>query len=670
VSPADLRSPAFAPCLSSSSPSPRGGSLLRRCAGVVCLTVALWAASGRADDGPLGLRMTTSATTVKQGDTFRVDVVLTVRGQDAVDEIEGPDLSDFDVVGQSETSNASFTVRGGRRAVVVEHRRSYLVRAEEPGTLQVGEVTARLDGNSARAPAITVRVVGDRRAGRPGSAPDDDASSTGQGAGGGRAPAQPGAADAFGVDGGVDGGAVDAAPAPAGAGRPREPGARFAGRDLPDVFVEVLPDKDAPFVGQQTGVVTEVWSRVPLGQYPRVPGPRPAGFVCLTLDDGERLQAVQRTLRGRTWFVYPVARDALFALQPGARALPAVTLDVTPAGSFFQRVADVRVVGESVPLEVRPLPEPAPAGFVTGNVGLWDLAVRARPARVPAGEPFTLIVEVNGVGNVDAVEPPAWSGTSTTRLFPPTVRRQRRDRDGVVAGSVVVETLVQPSQAGTLVIPSLALVTFSPDEARYVTRTAPPVEVVVTAAAAAAGPATPAGRRVDVGQGPRPLALDIEPRGAVPGDGVVVAGAAGAALGGLAGLFVARRRRQGETAAGVRRRRRRERASALDAAASAEDPAAAQRLLVDAVADVCGDDVRAVDVARWTDLLPARGLSPGLTARVVEACRAVDAARFAPGAAQRVAVEAVVAAARAVDAADDAAADAADDAAVAARRSE
>jgi hypothetical protein len=146
--------------------------------------------------------------------------------------------------------------------------------------------------------------------------------------------------------------------------------------------------------------------------------------------------------------------------------------------------------------------------------------VHGGPLRVAAGEPFTLVVEVTGVGNVDAVEPPSWSGNGSARLFPPTLRRERRDRDGVVAGRVVVETLVQQNEAGTVHVPALSLVTFSPDEGRYITRSAPPIDVVVGqgVAAPSSSRSSSLGRRSEVGQGQRPLALDIDARGSSPSD--------------------------------------------------------------------------------------------------------------------------------------------------------
>ena len=121
-----------------------------RLALTLALALAL-ASSSAAAEGALGLRMKASASTVRVGDTFQLDVILTVNGQDAVYELELPDMSDFDVMRESEAQSASFSVVGGRRAIVAEHRRSFVLAASTDGTKQIGEARARLGGNTARA---------------------------------------------------------------------------------------------------------------------------------------------------------------------------------------------------------------------------------------------------------------------------------------------------------------------------------------------------------------------------------------------------------------------------------------------------------------------------------------------------------------------------------------
>lgn len=578
---------------------------------VVCALVLCASAASQA--GPLGLRMVTNATTVRQGDTFQLDVVLTVDGQDAVDELELPDLSDFTVMQETEAQGASIHTAQGRRRIVVEHRRSFVLKATEAGTKQVGEARARLDGSTARAAPITITVIGMKSTPAP-------TSSTNAESDGGNEPTS---------DGGP------------GASSLPEPGARFQGA-LPKIFAEVRADKDRAFVGEQITLLGEVYSQVPLGQYPRVPGPKPPGFICLPIDDGTRLQATQRTLSGKTYYVYPFSRDAIFGTKPGRVTLAPIELEVSPSGSFFARSQDVRVKSGAVELEVLPLPIPTPSGFVADNVGRVQLRTSVRPATVSVGEPFSFVVEVVGWGNLEGFVPPRFAGPQDVRLFPPSTKRERRDQDGLIAGRVVEETLVQAQRPGSFEIPALQMTVFDPVEGRFTTVTSEPQRVVVTGGSGARGAAGPPKQHV-IGTGARPLAMGREARGSTPF--AVAPQLGGATL--LAGLVVGSlgrwRRRRHDSIAGQRLRQRLARAAAAAAARADIDIAAAHRLLLDALAEQCGDDVRAFVAADLPAALRGRGVEHGLAARVAEAILRGEAARFAPGGQQSEAVDELVA---------------------------
>lgn len=605
-------------------------------AGVVSVVIVIGiAGDARADDDAvLGLRMQTNAATVAQGETFQVDVILTVNGQDSVDEFELPDVSDFSIISETESQRSSFFQRGGRRQVVVEHRRTLLLRADDAGDLVVGEAVARLGNNSARAAPLKIKVTPAKKVARAntntnaGIDSDDDDNNIDD------------------EDGRATNEAATVAPVVG-------PGARFKGA-LPPVFLEVRPDKDTAWVGEQITVVVEVWTVSPLGSFPRVPGLKPPGFVCLPLDDGTRVQATQRTLGGKSYYVYPLTRDALFALTPGKQAVGRLSVEVSPAGSFFSRGQEVRVTSEPVVVDVKALPD-APTGtegFAAGNVGAFQLSVSARPAVTKAGEPFTLVVEAVGHGNIDQLQLPTWAGNPNVRLFPPTEKRERRDVEGAVAGRVVQEVLVQPQEAADVEIPALTLTTFSPESGRYVTSSSRPLRVRVSGAAGAKK--ARAQTKSTLVAGPRPLALDAAARDAVVGNGVVVAGGGVFVSGAFVGALLSLRRRRQDTQQAQHKKRLAARALAVK---EARDLATAQRLLLDALADRVGDDVRAAPHAELPALLVAGGLSATLAERVVILLQAIDAARFAPGGAQQrlkeeVAVIVLAVDSNAVDSAD------------------
>jgi hypothetical protein len=271
-----------------------------------------------------------------------------------------------------------------------------------------------------------------------------------------------------------------------------------------------------------------------------------------------------------------------------------------------------------------------------------------RPTTSTAGEPFTLVVEVVGWGNIDGFVLPKWTGTPETRLFPPSTKRERRDQDGLIAGRVVEETLVQTQRPGTVVIPALHMTVFDPAEGRFTTVASEPVRVVVGGDAATTASSTVKRRQV-IGAGARPLALGIDPRGRT--DWALAPRLGGLTLG--VGLVIGSlgwwRRRRTESAAGQLVRRMGERAAAARDAATAVDLTAAHRLLLDTLADRCGDDVRACVAARLPVVLTERGLDARLAARVAEAIVRGESARFAPGGQRVEAVTELVACIQLVD---------------------
>ncbi len=552
------------------------------------MTQAAWAQSA------VSLRMVTSQSTVNLGDTFQLDVILNVDGQDAVDELELPDLTDFVVLREGESQHASFAVKAGRRAIVVEHRRTFVLRAAEAGTKEIGVAKAVLGNATARAAPITITVVGKTT---PPPTKDTD---------------QPAGARP-----------LDELPSVSD-----EPGARF-GDALPRTFLELRVDKTRAVVGEQITASAEVYSLAPLGQYPRVPGPKPPGFVCLPIDDGLRLQASQRIIKGKSYYVYPLNRDALFATKAGQVVIEPFEIEVSPSGSFFSRGQDLRLRSGSVTLDIVE-PPPTPAGFVAENVGRAELRATARPNNVKVGEPFTVVVEVVGWGNVAAFAAPQVPDLGEhARLFPPSVRRERRDKDGLIAGRIVEETLVQMQKPGRVTIPALTLVVFDPAEQRYVTRTTQPLHVNVSGAAGAQ--ATTGNKRQTIAIGTRPLMTGGSARAlsrvdAAPQMGASVFGVCAT----IAGVVRLRQRRRVSTEGRVRERRK-QRALRAQHAQAKDDFAALSAIVLEAVAERCGDDVRAADNATLRPLLHARGLDEATANDTADALIAAEAARYAPG---------------------------------------
>jgi hypothetical protein len=560
---------------------------------LAALALVLLASSAHADDdAPLSVRYELNANQVAQGDTFQLDVVVSVRTQDPVEELSLPDLPRaFTVLQERRGSSTNITAVNGRRVILVEQRYMYLLRADEVGSFKIPEATARLGKSVARAAPVVVKVVG---ADTLGDAPPDD-------------------------DGNAAAGPM--------------PGARF-GKNLPATFLEVTLDRTSAWVGQQVTATTEVYTQQPLAQWPRLPSLKPPGFFCTSLLGDDRPAPTQRTIGGRVYYVYLVNKDALFALGAGDKQIPSQSVDLLPAGSFFSRSREITARSSALKVEVKALPtQDQPEKFPVGNVGHWTLAATVKPSRGALGQPLTLTLTATGTGSLEQLELPSWDGNDQARVFPAATKREPRAvsaTDPELGGRVTVDLLVQPQKEGQLRIPAFTLSTFDPDTGTYKQSTTQPLVVPIGAAgsvaSSASAVASSAGRQV-IAKGTRPLKKGVD-EVSPPGD-APVAGAALVFVAGLGayGAGTLRRRRAG-SAAGQRATLRKDRQKAFDEARGRGDLASLERLLLDALAEACGPSVKGVATSELAALLVDKGLEPALADDVVRFIRDVEAARY------------------------------------------
>jgi hypothetical protein len=558
-----------------------------------CVIALVCAATARADDTPpISIRYEIESKQVVQGETFQLDVVVrTTMGQ--IDELELPSFRQFSVLRENNAQSTQVELRNGKRSATYEMRYSYLLRAYEPGKRTVEAGRARAGKSTAQAAPLTLEVIASNESAEPSAS-------------GGRTP-----------------------------------GARF-GKSPPQAFLEVTPEKDSVYVGEQLTVTTELYTTQPLSQWPRLPSLRPQGFLCTSLLGEERPQPKQRTVAGKSYYVYLANKDALFPVSAGKQSIPAQQVDVVPAGSLFSRSRPFAARSEARLIDVKPLPdEGRPARFSAGNVGSFRIDASARPTVSTFGQPFTLSISVSGRGSLEQVEVPTWDGGDLARVFPPTKKIERASSDEVIAGKVTLEMLVQPNKEGALTVPALSMWTFDPDIAAtsaegarggWVELRTKPIAITVRArsGAAAASSDGATGARQLIARGARPLKSRVTAEARAT-DVPVYAGAGALALGSLAFVVGEARRRRRGSATGRAADERRARTERLEDAIGRADLTAMERALLDVLAARFSPAVRSHTTTELAPFLVERGLDEPAAAAVVDAIRALEAGRYAPG---------------------------------------
>ena len=242
------------------------------------------------------------------------------------------------------------------------------------------------------------------------------------------------------------------------------------------VFLWAAVDKTTAYVGEQITYVLDVYERtrfvnIQLRTLPSFPD-----FWAEELPDGVKTTA---TVGGMTYRVHPGLRRALFPQRAGTLRIGAAEVTVG-----LRSV----VTGDPVQLEVLPLPAKGqPANFSANNVGRFTIKADVDRAQVRQGEPLTLAVTIEGVGNVRGIDPGEWPELPGMRRYDPkvdvTVDFNRNDLEGqagpAVGGQRVYEFLLIPNQAGRLTIPPHAFSFFDPAREAYQTVRTDPIVIEV-----------------------------------------------------------------------------------------------------------------------------------------------------------------------------------------------
>ncbi|MBE0567597.1 MAG: protein BatD, partial [Krumholzibacteria bacterium] len=328
-------------------------------------------------------------------------------------------------------TNQSMSVVNGRTRTTVT--RTWYLRVETEGSLEIGAVTATAQGQTCRTEPLRVTVT----APQPGAPPTDTGNRTAPPA------------------------AFPSPPVPGGAGS--------------DIFVTLEVDKPQAWLGEQIILTFRYWWRVQPWNNPSYTPPRTEGFWREDLGPERALREVRE---GRVYSVTEI-RYALFptragklVIEPAELAFPEDVFD-----RFFnsrRRSQGPRILrSERLTVDVRPLPQPAPPEFSGLVANDLQLTARVAPDTVAAGEPVELELQLvadgflKGFAGLKVPPPEAARMHAAAESFAVGLRGER------LQGSLGVEKVLVPERAGTLTIPPTSVTWFDAGRGRYVTSTTP-----------------------------------------------------------------------------------------------------------------------------------------------------------------------------------------------------
>ena len=275
------------------------------------------------------------------------------------------------------------------------------------------------------------------------------------------------------------------------------------------LFAEVLTDPSEAWIGEAVEMTLQIWVKQYRNAEERIALDEANMWSLIDQEGsrwgifGEALEQLQRERRrpagreidrdGQLYFLYEL-RTVKHPIRSGSidsgdiRIVLQQPTGIRAGRDLFGRrdlsiegVRPVIATPQESSVEVRPLPEEGrPAGF-TGAVGRFRIRAMAEPTEVAVGDPITLILEIEDIGDGPAIDlanlrPPALRDDPSLTGF----RIPDSPTTGIVEGrtKVFTETL-RPERDDLTEIPAIAFPSFDPKLGRYViARTTPvPIEV-------------------------------------------------------------------------------------------------------------------------------------------------------------------------------------------------
>ncbi|MFT5170458.1 MAG: hypothetical protein ACI9BD_000225 [Candidatus Marinamargulisbacteria bacterium] len=252
----------------------------------------------------------------------------------------------------------------------------------------------------------------------------------------------------------------------------RHPQPAASSSQLSNIFLQSNANKKTVFVGEQVIFYLNFYRRIRLWSNLSHEEPSFDGFWVEKLETKQEEQI--RNLEGRRYYVFELAKKALFPLQPGTYQISGARVGFVVNPFEGQQILE----GSPVSIEVLPLPlENKPENF-SGIVGDFSVSMNSAMAPLQVNKPTTLQIELIGEGNLRSVSDLSFDVGPELAIYKSKVED---DIKAIfkVQGTRTFEYIVVPRVEGEFEIPSFKFNFFSPSKKQYVEVETYPIQVSV-----------------------------------------------------------------------------------------------------------------------------------------------------------------------------------------------
>ena len=386
---------------------------------------------------------------VGQDEAFRV--VFTADGE--ITDFVAPQFSGLEVLaGPSQSKMMSTQYINGKSTKSVEISYTYIVRPVAEGVAKISAASATIGGKVYSTKELQVEVV------------------KGAAANGGSQQQQ----------GQVTGNAQQ---------QPRQASGEVSSRD---VFLQLSFSKTKVVKGEPIIATLKLYTKVGIAGFEDIKFPVFDGFWSQEIEAPQNINFVRENVDNQIYSAAVLRKYVLLPQQTGdltvkpAEMICQVQVMTAPRGrsifdDFFDQgyqIVKKRVNSGNAVIKVSPLPAGAPASFGQG-VGNFSLKVALSRDSVKAHEAGSVIVTVQGTGNLNLIEAPKVQLPADFELYDVKTSNSYSYGANGISGSKSFEFPFIPRSEGVFEIPPVEYSYYDIKQGKYVTLKSEPVEVNV-----------------------------------------------------------------------------------------------------------------------------------------------------------------------------------------------
>lgn len=249
-----------------------------------------------------------------------------------------------------------------------------------------------------------------------------------------------------------------------------------------DIIIRFAPDKQKAFTGEQIELRTELLfsDNVRVSNYDFAEQPQFEGFIIIDDTSLGRQPPVSRIeYNGKQYYSALLKKQVLFPLSPGKKSLKPFAVRVqyrrTSIGSQLKMST---IQTKKMEIRVASLPAGAPDNFL-GAVGKYELTWSVDRTGGKANEPFTLKVELRGLGDIERVPDMQLNLPDDIEIINSNSTNQAKLMQGFWGGTRNWEYIIIPKKRGSKNLGPLSFTFFNPDEKHYQTVSTPVISLDV-----------------------------------------------------------------------------------------------------------------------------------------------------------------------------------------------